>query len=274
MNSNVENALYDAFPEIFQPEDYEDGESEGIAVEIFRQIHTRSKKGSEKMKNTELTQIRESLSLTKAQLAEKLGIKPMLLGRYEKGSCGIPEKIAEAVKKLSGTADSFEKAVAAMPQKIDETELPSMEDLSTFLKDLRSTLNLSRAEFARQIGVSTASVGFYETGRTRPKSATIEKIKELAEKTAPSVDEKSSAQADEEKLEEVPVEEAAPVEEAVPVDEEKQTAIIIQSLMGGSITPEEILSRIPEGCDSVYVKPEENKAYWTKGSEAGSIDLW
>ena len=36
----------------------------------------------------------------------------------------------------------------------------------------------------------------------------------------------------------------------------------------------EILSLIPEVCDSVCVKPEENKACWTKGGEAGSIGLW
>ena len=54
----------------------------------------------------------------------------------------------------------------------------------------------------------------------------------------------------------------------------KVIIIIIQSVLGGTITPEEVLSRIPADADVVYIKPEENKAYWVKGSESGSIDLW
>ena len=50
--------------------------------------------------------------------------------------------------------------------------------------------------------------------------------------------------------------------------------IIIQSVLGGTITPEEILSRIPSDADAVYIKPEENKAYWVKGSKSGSVELW
>ena len=60
-------------------------------------------------------------------------------------------------------------------------------------------------------------------------------------------------------------------DEAVAV---KKTAILIQSQLGGTITPEEVLKRIPEGCDQVYIKPEENKAYWVKGDESGAVELW
>ena len=31
---------------------------------------------------------------------------------------------------------------------------------------------------------------------------------------------------------------------------------------------------IPDGCDQVYIKPEENKAYWVKGDESGAVELW
>ena len=224
------------------------------------------------MTNTELTEIRESLSLTKAQLAEKLGITNMLLGRYEKGSCAIPEKVAEAVKKLT------EK------KTVDE------EDVSSLIKTIRESLGLNKSAFARMIGVTPAMIGSYESGKYKPKAEILEKIKAVTDgekpETAPGVaekqeevvssedimpmpvDEEIATSAEEEKQEEVPVDEAVPVEEIV------QTAIVIQSLMGGSITPEEILSRVPEGTETVYVKPEENKAYWTKGSESGSIDLW
>ena len=49
--------------------------------------------------------------------------------------------------------------------------------------------------------------------------------------------------------------------------------VIIQSPMGGVITPAEILSKTGP-VDSVYVRVDENKAYWVKGEETGSVDLW
>ena len=50
--------------------------------------------------------------------------------------------------------------------------------------------------------------------------------------------------------------------------------IIIQSVLGGAITPEEVLKRIPADADTGYIKTEENKAYWVRGAESGSVDLW
>ena len=54
----------------------------------------------------------------------------------------------------------------------------------------------------------------------------------------------------------------------------KKTTIYIQSQLNGIITPEEVLNRIPEGSDEVYIKPEENKAYWVKGEDSGNVTLW
>ena len=43
--------------------------------------------------------------------------------------------------------------------------------------------------------------------------------------------------------------------------------------MGGTITPEEIIARIG-AAERIYIRVDENKAYWVKGEETGSIDLW
>ncbi len=53
----------------------------------------------------------------------------------------------------------------------------------------------------------------------------------------------------------------------------KTVEIIIQSPMGGNITPEEILGRIGKA-DKIYIRVDENKAYWVRGTETGSVDLW
>ena len=50
--------------------------------------------------------------------------------------------------------------------------------------------------------------------------------------------------------------------------------IIIESPMGGSISTDEIAGRLPKGTTAVYVRVDENKLYWVKGDDTGSIDIW
>ena len=61
---------------------------------------------------------------------------------------------------------------------------------------------------------------------------------------------------------------AAPAKKVV-----KQPEVIIQSPLGGIITPEEILKKVGK-VDQVYVRVDENKAYWVKGDKNGAVDLW
>ena len=169
------------------------GLADDVADIIFNEIHKAKRRimngeeqeGQHSMTNTELTEIRESLNLSKGELAKKLDILPMLLGRYEKGSLAIPEAVAEKVMRL----------VESKPK--------------------RRNVRRKKAEPAVK--------------KTRKKST-------KASKSTP--------------------------------------VILIQSLLGGTITPEEILSRVPADVDSIYIKPEENKAYWVRGDESGSVELW
>ena len=49
--------------------------------------------------------------------------------------------------------------------------------------------------------------------------------------------------------------------------------IIIQSPLGGEISAEEILAKVGEA-EKIYIRVDENKAYWVKGQQNGSTDLW
>lgn len=53
----------------------------------------------------------------------------------------------------------------------------------------------------------------------------------------------------------------------------KEPRVVIQSPMGGEITVYAILARVGE-VDTVYIRTDMNKAYWVRGTETGSIDLW
>ena len=174
------------------------------------------------MNNAELTEIRESLGLTKAALAELIGASAMLVGRMEKGSCSISEKVEEAVKAL------------VVNNAASEEEKPKRKG-----------------------------------GRKKKAEAVV--VEE-----APAVKEEPA-------VAEPVAEEPAPAEESAPAVEEtpkkrarKKTApsVTIQSAMGGSISIEEIMQRIPEGAEEVYIKVEENKAFWVKGEDRGFVLLW
>ena len=103
-----------------------------------------------------------------------------------------------------------------------------------------------------------------KTAKTRKKSQkTTQKAKAAKKET-------ETAAAEETKK----AEKEAPVRETAarkPADEPIQ--VIIQSPIGGEITPEAILAKVGEA-DTIYVRVDENKAYWVKGEEHGSVDLW
>ena len=71
---------------------------------------------------------------------------------------------------------------------------------------------------------------------------------------------------------------AEKVEKAVKAPAAKAKAakleIVIQSPMGGNITPEEIAAKLPKGAKSVFVRVDQNKLWWINGDETGSVDIW
>ena len=39
-------------------------------------------------------------------------------------------------------------------------------------------------------------------------------------------------------------------------------------------TAEEIAAKVPAGAESVFVRVDQNKLWWIKGEETGSVDIW
>ncbi len=137
--------------------------------------------------------------------------------------------------------------------------------INTF-KELRESVGLSQSAFAKAIGVSSSSVSAYENGKTVPGEDVLNKIKELygvvLKAVAPKAEEKPAKKAEKK--------EAAKAEEPVKT---AANEVVIQSPMGGDITPAEILAKTGD-VDKVYVRVDENKAYWVRGEESGFVDLW
>ena len=174
------------------------------------------------MTNTELTRIREDKNLSKSDFAKLLGVTPMLLGRYEKGSCVIPEDIA---KKLQDTAVATEIEVKKNTRKAGRKAKEVVTEVKEAVED---------KVVAEEI----------EVKKTARKGA--RKAKETVSATKKSV--------------------------------KKATGIpniIIQSPMGGYITPADIAKKVPKNTEDVYVRVDENKLYYVlKNGESGDVDIW
>ena len=136
------------------------------------------------------------------------------------------------------------------------------------IKELRASLNLSQASFASAIGAGLSTVAAYESGRRKPSDKAVAKIKEafgvdLNAAPAPKAAKKAAKK--------------PAAERKTPAKRTKKKAaepqIIIQSPLGGEITPFAILARVGQ-VDKVYIRVDMNKAFWVKGSETGSVDLW
>ena len=108
--------------------------------------------------------------------------------------------------------------------------------------------------------------GRYEGGKVAIPEEIAEKVMKLGEK---------------EKVEDKKVEKKATRKKAEKKTPKKKTTtkktpptIHIQSMLGGTISYDELIKRIPADAEAVYVKTEENKAYWVKGGATGDVDLW
>ena len=179
------------------------------------------------MNNTELTKIREEKKLSKRDFAKLLDITPMLLGKYEKGSCKIPDSITEKLKALADTATATEIEVKKTARKTARTVKETVKEAAQ-----------SDAAVATEIEVKkTARKAGRKTKETAEKAA--EAVKKTVKKAAGNLN------------------------------------IIIQSPMGGYITPADIAKKVPKNTEDVYVRVDENKLYYVlENGETGDVDIW
>jgi len=153
-----------------------------------------------------------------------------------------------------------------------------MAQVSQQIRKIRSKAKLSQAEFAKTIGVSVVSVSNYETGKARPGRKTAEKIRELYGVDILAEDEKKASA---KKTKVVKKEETAVSTKVEPdivkTEEPSELKVSIQSVMGGSILVDDIVARVHASAPDakeIYVKPEENRAYYVGKTSEGFVVLW
>ena len=105
-----------------------------------------------------------------------------------------------------------------------------------------------------------------------PMKKKVEEVKEVKKPVAKA---KAAAQkvAADVKAEAAKVEKKVAAKKPAAKKAAPKNEVIIQSPMGGEITSAEILAKVGP-VDQVYVRVDENKLYWVKGKESGSVEIW
>ena len=124
------------------------------------------------------------------------------------------------------------------------------------IRELRNLLNISQREMAKKLGVAPNTISRVENDLAKLSEQLNGKIKDVF-----GVD----------LFAQPPVKEEPDAEKKPAAT---GTKIVIQSPMGGNITTKEILGKLPEGTDCVFVRVDQNKLWWIKGEETGSTEIW
>jgi len=203
-----------------------------------------------------LKEVRENNKLSQAAFAKTIGVSSSAVASVEAGRMKASQKIIDKVNEVYGVVIEPEvKKVQEVEKKV-EAKVEEVE---------------KKTEAAVNEVVETVKKVEKKAAETKEKAAKAKA--KVAQTKAKAAQTKSKAKAAAAKAEKKTAETAKKAAVAVKKVLPKKADVVIQSPMGGEITPEEILAKIGEA-DKVYVRVDVNKAYWVKGDEAGSVDLW
>ena len=199
-----------------------------------------------------IKELREKEKLSQAKLANALGVSPSLIGAIETGKKNVSDKLADKVKEvynvtLVGSEPAEIAANAAVTQSMEEAVKQAVEAHEKVEASVEKTAD------AVETAVKKAAPKAKKAVKDTAKAA-----KATVKKTAAKA--KSGSKQAHAKV----VEKKADV----------PATVFIQSPLGGEITSAEILAKVGTDVDRVYVRVDQNKAYWVKGEETGSVDLW
>ncbi len=220
-----------------------------------------------------IKELRESKGLSQGKFAESIRIGRTAIVGYEKGKFKPSAEVAAKIKEVYGV--DVDEAASAAPAPVEEKKTAKRGKKKA---EAATAAPAEEPKPAKRGMKKTAPVAEEQAAST--KRGGRKKAAPVAEEATPAVEEKveeakpakrggrkkAAPAADEKKPRGKKKAEAAPKKDAGVV-------VVIQSPMGGSITPEEILSKTGP-VDAVYIRVDENKAYWVRGDETGSVELW
>ena len=198
-----------------------------------------------------IKEFRQSQGLSQPKLAKALGIGVSTVGGYETGKIKPSAKVIAKIREVFGV-----DLGAAAPTPAPEAA-PVAEKKAVPAKKASKT----KKEKATPVEATPAK----KTSKAKKAEAAVE----AAPAKKSSKTKKAAPVAVEEKKEAAPTKTSKPKK----ATSSKQTAIVIQSPMGGEITTEDILAKVGD-VDTVYVRVDQNAIYWIKGEKSGAVNIW
>ena len=212
-----------------------------------------------------IKELRKRNDLSLKSFAESVGISGTSASLYESGKQNPGKKTLDKICEVYGvtkewlTEDELKKTAAPALEKAEKAVAPVLEEakktIAPALEEAKKTAApvLEKAE-------KTAAPVLEKAGKTvaagtkKAEKAVEAAVAETGKETQKASGSKKSKKA-------------------------VEPVVMIESAMGGQISMEEILKRVNEAVKAkehleIYIKPEDNKAYYSSEAGDGSIDLW
>ena len=214
-----------------------------------------------------IKELREAKQLSQAALAKAIGVSASAISAIEAGKNKVSEKVAAAVKTVYGEVIEVEGKVAGNKAKAAEVKA----EIKATEKKVEEKAKTTAAK-AKPAATKAKAAEKKVEEKAKTTAVKAKKVAAKAKATEKKVGEKAKTAAAAALVTEKKVEEKAKEKKAAK-QAAKKAEVLIQSPMGGEISPEAILKKVGK-VDKVYIRVDENKAYWVKGDESGSVDLW
>ena len=222
-----------------------------------------------------IKELRKRNDLSLKSFAESIGISGTSASLYESGKQNPGKKTLDKICEVYGvtkewlTEDELPKTAAPALEKVEKAVAPALEKVEKTAAPVLEKVEKAVAPALEEAKKTAA-----------PESKKAEKA------VAPADVKPAKTPAPAAEKAEIAVESAAAetVKEAQKVPGGKKSkkavepVVMIESAMGGQISMEEILKRVNEAVKAkehleIYIKPEDNKAYYSSEAGDGSIDL-
>ena len=234
-----------------------------------------------------IKELRKRNDLSLKSFAESVGISGTSASLYESGKQNPGKKTLDKICEVYGvtkewlTEDELKKTAAPAIEKAEKAVAPVLEEAKKTIAPALEEAKKTAAPVLEKAEKTAAPVLEKAEKTTAP-------VLEKAEKTAAPVLEKAGktvaagTKKAEKAVEAAAAETGKETQKASGSKKSKKAVepvVMIESAMGGQISMDEILKRVNEAVKAkerlaIYVKPEDNKAYYSSEAGDGSIDLW
>ena len=212
-----------------------------------------------------IKELRKRNDLSLKSFAESIGISGTSASLYESGKQNPGKKTLDKICEVYGvtkewlTEDELPKTAAPALEKVEKAVAPALEKVE---KAVAPALEEAKKTAAPESKKAEKAVAPADVKPAKTPAPAAEKAEIAVESAAAET-----------------VKEAQKVPGGKKSKKAVEPVVMIESAMGGQISMEEILKRVNEAVKAkehleIYIKPEDNKAYYSSEAGDGSIDLW